>query len=96
MMYCITKWCKAITDDGKDHYTGRAETLKKAYFEKYGKQPEVFKFRLLDDDGIIYAYGLSTDNCTEHAFAPLDRYEGDYGCVSIEYKNPDTGAWEEL
>ena len=95
-MYCITKWCKAITDDGKDHYTGRAEKLKAKYFEKYGEKPHLYKFRLLDDDRIVYGYGLSTDNCTEHAFAPLDYYEPEYGCVSIEYKNEETGEWEEL
>ena len=96
MRYCITKWCKSITDSGKDEYTGRAENLKKNCLEQYGEIPPLYKFRLLDDDGTIMAYGLSTDCDTEAAFAPLDRYEGAYGCTCIEYKNTETGKWEEL
>ena len=83
-MFIITKWCKSITDSGKD--------------ETINKQPEnmPYKFRLLDDDGIIYGYGYSDDCDSEKAFAPLDEYEGVYGCTSIEYKNPETGIWEQL
>jgi len=84
MLFVITKWCKSITDSGKDEYTGKA----------HENMP--YKFRLLDDDGIIYAYGYSKTNDDEKAFAPLDEYEGAYGCTSIEYKNPETGEYEQL
>ncbi|HBY21299.1 MAG TPA: hypothetical protein DEG71_09910 [Clostridiales bacterium] len=83
-MFKITKWCAAITDSGKD--------------ETIAKKPKGldYKFRLLDDDGIIYAYGYSDDNDSEEAFAPLDRYQPDYGCTEIQYKNPETGKYETL
>ncbi len=77
--YTITKWCKAITDSGKD------ETVR-------SKPKELnHKFRLLDDDGCVYAYGYCSNN---YSFAPLDRYEGDYGCTDIQYL--ENGKWESL
>lgn len=83
-MYVITKWCKTITDSGND--------------EIINKKPEnlPYKFRLKDDDNIIYGYGYSDDCDSEKAFKPLNRYENDYGCTIIEYKNQITGEWEEL
>lgn len=95
-MFCITKWCKAITDSGKDEYTGRLSHMKNRLAEKYGTVPDLFTFRLLDDDGEIYAYGKSTDCSSEAAFAPLDRYECEYGCTEIQYRNPVTGKYETL
>lgn len=92
-MYCITKWCKTITDDSKDHYTHRLPHMKQKLFEKYGFVPTLYDFRLLDDDGEIYAYGVGTD---DSSFAPLDRYMYDYGCTEIQYKNPATGKYETL
>ena len=80
-MYKITKWCKSITDDGKD----------KIVCEK--PIDLNFKFRLLDDDGYVYAYGYSNN---DSSFAPLDRYQGDYGCTEIQYKNANTGEYETL
>lgn len=91
-MYCITKWCASITDSGKDEYTKRLPKLKTKCMEKYGSIPELFKFRLLDGDGIVYAYGVSTDDSD---FAPLDRYEYEYGVVEIQYKSK-TGEYETL
>lgn len=76
----ITKWCKGITDSGKDEYTGR----------DVSKCP--YRFRLLDDDGEIYAYGKA-DNKT---FDPLDAYMYSYGCTEIQYKNHETGIYETL
>lgn len=92
-MYCITKWTKAITDSGKDEYTKRMPIMREKLVEKFGEVPELFSFRLLDDDGEIYAYGKSTDNSS---FAPLDRYMYDYGCTEIQYKNKVTGMYETL
>lgn len=79
-MFQITKWCKSITDDGKDH--------------KVCDKPEGmdFKFRLLDDDSIVYAYGYSD----KENFAPLNKYQGDYGCTEIQYKNREYDKWETL
>jgi len=81
MAFKIIKWCAAITDSGKD--------------ETIAKKPKDMdhKFRLLDDDKVIYAYGYSNN---DSSFAPLDRYQPDYGCTEIQYKNPKTGEYETL
>lgn len=52
-----------------------------------------YRFRLLDDDGVIYAYGCSADNSS---FAPLDWAESVWGCTCIEYYDLETGEWEPL
>lgn len=83
-MFRITKWTKHITDNGKDKVV-------------CGKPDELdFKFRLLDDDGVVYAYGYSSSNDDEKAFAPLDAYSGAYGVTEIQYRNANTGKWETL
>jgi hypothetical protein len=56
--------------------------------------PMPFKFRLLDDDGIVYFEGYSNDNESLMAFDPLDWALADSGCTSIEYLN--NGTWETL
>jgi len=76
----ITKWCKAITDSGKDEYTHR---------DVSGCE---HSFRLLDDDGEVYAYGKAN----AITFAPLNRYMYVYGCTEIQYKNKETGKYETL
>jgi len=48
-------------------------------------------FRCYDDDGVLYFWG----RCSSQSFDPLDFGE-QYGCTSIEYKNPSTGVWEVL
>lgn len=55
-----------------------------------------YKFRVLDDDGVVYATGYSADNSSEDAFAPLDWAASQWGCTYIEYCNPETGEWEML
>ena len=92
-MYCITKWCKIITDDHKDHYTHRLEHMKKRLEAEEGSVPPLYSFRLLDDDGDIYAYGKGTNNSS---FAPLDYYMYDYGVTEIQWKDPITGKYETL
>ena len=79
--YVITKWCKSITDSGKDEYTHRDTT------------GLPYKFRLLDDDGIVYAYGRSNN---DSSFRPLFEVGEGYGCVDIQYKNLETGEYESL
>ncbi len=49
------------------------------------------KFRLLDDDGIVYFTGRSEDSSS---FGPLDSYGVGFGCTSIEYL--ENGKWEVL
>lgn len=83
-MFKITKWCKSITDDGKD----------KIVCEK-PKELD-YKFRLLDDDKIVYAYGYADSCDDEKAFGPLDYYQSLYGVTEIQYKNPKTGIYETL
>ena len=92
-MYCITKWCKAITDSGRDEYTDWLNDMKKELKGRFGYVPSLYTFRLLDDDGEVYAYGKSTDRSS---FAPLDHYLPLYGCTEIQYKNKVTGVYETL
>lgn len=82
-MFKITKWTNHITDDGQDKIVAQ--------------KPEGldYKFRLLDDDGIIYFYGYSNSCDDEEAFAPLDNYCGAYGVTEIQYEN-QKGEWETL
>jgi len=50
------------------------------------------RFRMKDDDGILYVEGISTSTSS---FAPLDDYgEGGLGCTSIEYL--EKGVWKPL
>lgn len=53
----------------------------------------VYKFRLLDDDGILYYEGAST---VPYSFAPLDDFgRGDSGCTEIQYQETG-GSWTTL
>ena len=52
------------------------------------------KFRLLDDDGEVYFYGLSDSDNDEQAFEPLDFFGTTWGCVDIQYKV--NGRYESL
>ena len=84
-MFFITKNCACISDSGKAEYRNK------------GRSHEgMFKFRLLDDDGEIYFYGYSSSCDDEAAFEPLDYYGEAYGCTMIEYKDPETGEYEQL
>lgn len=85
MSFIMTKWCSVINKDNKEIEFEISERQK----EKFP-----FEFRLLDDDGIIYGYGISKTNDDNNAFAPLDFFQPDYGCTEIQYKNND--IWETL
>lgn len=93
--YCITKWCRSITDSGRDEYTHRFPKMKAALeADSYDvSRVIIYDFRLLDDDGVIYAYGKTTNN---NSFAPLDKYGPLYGCTEIQIRNPYTGKYETL
>lgn len=55
------------------------------------------KFRMLDDDGIVYYEGFFLgDDKSEDAFGPLDDYGApNAGCTEIQYLN-NKGEWETL
>lgn len=63
------------------------------------------RFRMLDDDRIVYYYGrwiedeeaesLAFEACVDD-FQPLDNFGAPYaGCTIIQYRN-DKGQWEDL
>lgn len=59
------------------------------------------KFRMLDDDGVVYYEGicncLSNNHPDVNGFEPLDDFgEPNAGCTSIEYWNEATEGWEML
>lgn len=66
----------------------------KQMIEKF-EAGQQFKFRLLDDDKIVYFIGFSDDCTSEKAFDPLDMYGEAYGCTEIQYLNQE-GQWETL
>ena len=82
MKCCITKWCKSITDDGKDKYINKD-------IDKSNMQ---YKFRILDDDEMVYGYGVSE----EKSFQPLDRYMYSLGVTEIQYQDPVTKKYKTL
>jgi hypothetical protein len=53
----------------------------------------IYPFRLLDDDGLVYFYGRSTNSSS---FLPLDEYGASFGCTSIEYVNYIHERWDSL
>lgn len=92
--YCITKWTKNVTDSGRDEYTHRLPKLRETLKRELGEVPTLYDFRLLDGDGLVYAYGKATSCDDEGAFIPLDDYTDDYGCVEIQYK--EDGVYKTL
>ena len=52
------------------------------------------KFRLLDDDGIVYFNGVYYGDMSEDAFSPLDDYGSSWGCTDIQYL--ENNKWESL
>lgn len=79
--WVMIKWCKTMTDDDKDWYVNK----------DIEKKHMIYRFRLLDDDGNIYGYGVS-DKIT---FSPLDHYASLYGVTEIQYRSP-SGKYETL
>ena len=79
---------------------GPSDAPEELDLETIKKHPSVERFRLLDDDGEIYAYGLFIDFTygeTVHGFEPLDDWGApNYGATSIEYKEEKgDGEWGE-
>jgi len=73
--------------------TSKTGTELKELTAKMRKQC-IYRFRLLDDDGHVYLYGLCSHYNNERAFQPLNFYMYDLGVTSIQYFN--AGAWEVL
>lgn len=55
--------------------------------------PMPYRFKVLDDDGTVYFWGVCSD---DSSFEPLDDVGAAYGCTEIQYKNPATGVYETL
>ena len=75
----------AIWTITKDNIDDGDSLRVKSYNYPDGLKPKdlPYKFRLLDDDEIIYYYGKSSCNSS---FAPLDDFGlGNAGCVDIQY-----------
>lgn len=98
-MYKITRTNKAVFGEEKfsneyRRFRAKATETKEeteARFEKL-KAKCNNKFRVLDDDGVVYFWGVATTN---NNFQPLDDAEC-YGCTMIEYYNSEMKEWEEL
>lgn len=56
------------------------------------------RFRMLDDDGMVYYEGRIAGRDTNHfMFAPLDDFgRPNAGCTTIEYQHPVSKGWEPL
>ena len=56
------------------------------------------KFRLLDDDSVVYFEGQITDECLDGpydwAVSPLDELGYSYGCTEMQYRK--NGKWVTL
>jgi hypothetical protein len=53
------------------------------------------RFRILDDDGIVYYEGRNNTSDDDNAFGPLDDFGApNAGCTSIQYLV--NGRWETL
>lgn len=52
------------------------------------------RFKLYDDDDILYYEGRSNDQISQSAFRPLDWSMGNAGCTRIDYLC--NGKWETL
>ena len=83
-MFKIIEWTENVTDDGKNKVVATKPDDLHYYF------------RLLDDDGLIYAYGYSSSDDDEDAFEPLDALQDDYGVTEIQYYNQSNKTWETL
>ena len=79
----ISKWCAVITDTGADVYPN---------YEGINLEDYPERFRLLDDDKKVYAYGIAMKGIR---FQPLDCYRELYGCTEIQYY-AQQGEWKTL
>ena len=61
-------------------------------------KPAAVKFRLYDDDNILYFEGYMPLHYleSEKIFDPLDYARDSWGTTRIDYLNPNTGEWETV
>ena len=87
-----------ITKDvlGDGEHDGYSFAPKIALDKPQVKALLVHKFKLFDDDGILYYEGVATNQDSESAFEPLDWAMANDGCTEIQYYNEDTKEWETL
>lgn len=92
-MWVITKdklFEDSVKEYGKCNFTSSVGVSSR----KYDGRKLEHRFRMKDDDGIIYYYGTCSN---DSSFAPLDDFGmPDSGCTSIEYYNKDKKKWEVL
>ena len=63
-----------------------------SHMKEVGKPDNLnHKFRVFDDDGILYAEGYTDDSSS---FKPLDYAMADWGCTEIKYLEGE--EWETL
>jgi len=62
--------------------------------KKFEAEPQ-FKFRMRDNDEVVYYIGYSDDCTSKSGFDPLDMYGEYYGCIDIQYLNAK-GEYERL
>lgn len=79
-----------LINDGDEEGFISNENCSKENLEKYG-----VKYRLLDDDGMVYFEGFLITDDTESLFAPLDNHGEAYGCTEIQVLNKDK-KWESV
>jgi len=94
-MFIITKdkICNGEFNNYMEINTSKTGTERTALIAKITPRC-IYKFRLLDDDGEVYCYGLSNDHGSEKAFNPLDWAMAEFGCTEIQYL--ENGIWETL
>ena len=92
---------KPVTQPAEDNFVGCTDGLPKYSPEDIAAYHKDFKheFRLLDDDENVYLEG-KCDDCGAYeadlAFAPLDDYGVEYGCVHMQYRDVGTEVWSYL
>ena len=76
--FCITEANGFLYDDNQSRGWAKVENKGYDHF-----------FRLLDDDGVVYAWGWSDD---DSSFQPLDEYGSAFGCTEIQYRVAGTST----
>lgn len=80
-----------------EYYTSSAKKGSEEYeqlIKKFEAEPQ-FKFRMRDEDQVVYYIGYSDDCTRKSGFDPLDMYGEYYGCMDIQYLNAQ-GEYERL
>ena len=68
----------------RDHLDGKDVVVRSRNWDEDAARKATLKFRLRDDDGIVYFSGVCTP---ETEFEPLDDFgEPGYGCTEVQFK----------